>query len=104
MTQPNTGAPTNESNPAPVTPAQPPPSVVAPPSASPQPAGISAADGAALLGAISALPEKIVNSIREATPPPPPAPVEPKKETPVEKPAESTPAQSKSFTDWWFGR
>lgn len=72
--------------------------------------GITAADGAALMGAISALPEKIVNGIREATQAAtPPAPVQPPAK-PVDSETSSKasvqdstrPGKPQSLRDWWF--
>lgn len=93
--------PANTPPPAPpAAPASPQPASPAPaPPASPEPARrrIGDAQDAAfqnIYDAISALPEKIVDAVREVTPP---APV-------VNKPEETQGTKRRSFADWWFGK
>lgn len=56
-----------------------------------------------LHAAINELPEKIVNSLREAFPASPAAPAAPAAPVELEAPAvEQAPGKSKSFADWWW--
>jgi len=69
----------------------------APPAQTPPVANGNNAD---LQVAIDALPEKIVNGIREAFAPAEP----PKEEPPKEEATPKEPGKSSSFHEWWFGK
>ncbi len=103
----STTAPTTET-------ATPPAATVAPQQSPPQPAPQPVATqphssgrspGQELLDAINALPERIVASIREATPAQPAKSQPAKTETKTEAKAEAKPAEpaKKTFSEWWFG-
>lgn len=93
----------NETTPAPSPPATPTPT---PPSA-PQNSGVP--EFGSVLTALAALPEKIVDSLRESMQPAtPPAQTGGQAQTPAQSQSPAgdgvkAPGQ-KSFTAWWFGR
>lgn len=114
MTGPNSTPtqPSNENPPSPPPPPPPPPAQqpMFPAAQHQQTPSISQADGAAIMNAMAALPERIVNGIREATQaaaPPPPKAEPPKQETVKVEPPKNDPTPPnapKSFAEWWFGR
>lgn len=80
--------------------APPPPAPAAPPPAAPAGSGGNPFNAEAafrqLSDTLNALPEKLVNGVREAGQAAPPAPV-------VNPPAQEK-AQKKGFADWWFNK
>jgi hypothetical protein len=73
-----------------------PPKPPAPAPTPPAPAPTDGDAGATLLAAISALPERVANAVREATPQPP---ADPPKTADESKGV----AKRKSLASWWFG-
>ena len=64
-------------------------------------------DISSLTTAIAALPEQIVNAVREAITPPktPTRTTTPKTvDKPATEPSETKPPGHKTFSEWWFGR
>jgi hypothetical protein len=66
----------------------------APPAPTPPAPSGGDANASELLAAISALPERVANAVREATPAPPADPP---------RAAENTEAKRKNLAQWWFG-
>jgi hypothetical protein len=91
--------------PEPSTPATPEPTPPANPSAEP-----NRASNREVIAAVESLPEKIVNSLREAfTPPTPPANSAPSSNPPAETKTAETPGKSSGtigerFNKFWWGR
>lgn len=106
MTDPNSVPPTN---PAPVdTPPAQPPAQQPPVQSSPRPPVVVQHDNSSVLNAVNALPERLVDAVRELLPqsaPTPPAQQQtqtPQPQTPPATPP-AAPAKRRSAGEWFFG-